>query len=258
MDEYPLSEKQIESYQHDGYIQLHDVLTAEELRRIRAAVDEVTEANIQRRQAEAGGLRDYDRVFLQMVNLWRVHDTIREYVFSPKLAGIARRLARTPRVRLWHDHALVKLPGDSKPSPWHQDLPYWPMNESGSLSCWMALDDVSVQNGCMQFIPGSHLWGSLPPINLSNPQDIFQYVPDKEKVEPKVMAMSAGSCTFHNGLTFHYASSNQTDRPRRAMITIYMPEGITYREQRHIVTDGLGLKPGELIARDLFPVLSEG
>ncbi|WP_442956048.1 phytanoyl-CoA dioxygenase family protein [Paenibacillus sp. MMO-177] len=51
-------------------------------------------------------------------------------------------------LRLFHDHALLKMPQDSKPTPWHQDLPYWPMNEPGALSIWIALDDVDEHNGC--------------------------------------------------------------------------------------------------------------
>ena len=135
------------------------------------------------------------------------------------------------------------MPGDSKASPWHQDLPYWPMNEARALSCWMALDDVDECNGCMQFVPRSHTWGKFEPINLVNAQSLFDLVPDRDSKDfmPQVMRMPAGSCTFHHGLTFHYASSNQTGEPRRAMITIYMPEGITYNGRRHIVTDGLDL-----------------
>jgi len=134
------------------------------------------------------------------------------------------------------------------------------MNEPGALSCWMALDDVDERNGCMQFVPKSHTWGMLEPINLIHAQSIFDLVPDRERKDftPAVMRMPAGSCTFHNGLTFHYASANCTDRPRRAIITIYMPDGITFSGKGHVVTDGLGLEAGKPIAGHMFPVLAEG
>ena len=259
MNEYPITEEQIRFYEENGYIQLFDVLTPEELEASRAAMEEILNASLGPQVDRSAGRSDYEKIFVQKVNLWRVHEGMRQYVLNPKIAEIARRLSRSSRVRLWHDHALVKLPEDSKPSHWHQDLPYWPMVETGALSCWMALDDVNTENGCMQFVPKSHTWGRFPGINLVNPQDLFGMVPEPEtkSFEPVVMAMPAGSCTFHNGLTFHYASPNRTNRPRRAMITIYMPEGIHYKEQGHVVTDGLGLKDGQLLEGEMFPVLAE-
>lgn len=260
MSLYPLTEEQIEFYQQNGYVQLHDVLTAEELAEVRQALDEVMNKPLEKAFDRVGHNPDYDKVFHQKVNLWREHEGIKRFVFNPKLAEIARRLAGVPRIRLWHDHALIKMPGDSKPSPWHQDLPYWPMNEEGALSCWMALDDVDENNGCMAFIPGSHKVGRLDPINLVNPQDIFGFEASGhlKGVPPAIMRMKAGSCTFHNGLTFHYAFPNRTDKPRRAMIVIYMPDGTTYSGKRHICTDGQGLEVGQLLAGELFPVLAEG
>ena len=68
--------------------------------------------------------------------------------------------------------------------------------------------------------------------------------------------MSAGSCTFHNGLTFHYAPPNRSSAVRRAFVVIYMPDGTTYSGQRHICTDGLGLSIGRPIAGEMFPVLT--
>lgn len=255
---YPLTDEQIRFYQEKGYIQLFDVLTSEELEAARAALADANQMSLDAKHHTSGGKPEYERIFVQKVNLWTVHDGLRRYVLSPKIADIARRLAQTSRVRLWHDHALIKMPGDSKASAWHQDLPYWPMNESGALSCWMALDDVDMENGCMQFVPESHSWGKFEPINLVDAQSIFDLVPgpDEKDFTPVVMRMPAGSCTFHNGLTFHYASPNKTERPRRAMITIYMPEGITYNGRNHIVTDGQNLQVDEPIAGELFPVLA--
>lgn len=255
MDEYHLSDDQIAFYRENGYIQLHDVLTPEELRDAQQVMDALIEANTSR-HADDGS--DYSKVFLQMVNLWRVDEGVRRLALNTRLAGIARRLGGFERVRLWHDHALVKMPGDSRVTPWHQDLVYWPMNEDGALSCWMALDDVDERNGCMQFIPRSHLLGRLEPINLVNPQNIFDLANHRDMTleAARPMPMKAGSCTFHDGKTFHFATANQTDRPRRAMVMIYMADGTTYNGNRHVVTDGLGLEPGARLEGDLFPLLA--
>ncbi|MCC6730466.1 MAG: phytanoyl-CoA dioxygenase family protein [Chthonomonadales bacterium] len=258
MTTYPLSEEQVRFYQENGYIQLFDVLPPDELARTRSALDDANRLTLDARHHTSAANPEYERVFVQKVNLWRVHEGMRRYVLNARVAEIARRLAGAERIRLWHDHALVKMPGDSRESPWHQDLPYWPMNESGALSCWMALDDVDERNGCMQFVPRSQSWGQLEPIRLVNAQDLFGLVtePETKDFTPVVMRMPAGSCTFHHGLTFHYASANSTDRPRRAIITIYMPDGTTYSGKPHVVTDGLGLVPGQAFEGPMFPVLA--
>ncbi len=258
-DEYPLTDEQINFYQENGYIQLHDVLTPEELEQARAALEAVDRRQLDARTHVSAANPEYEAIFVQKVNLWRVDAAMREVVLNPKVASIARRLAGAKRLRLWHDHALVKMPGKSKPSAWHQDLPYWPMKEPGALSCWMALDDVSEANGCMSFVPRSHSWGRLEPIRLGDPQDLFGLVDDPESKDftPRPMPMRAGSCTFHHGLTFHYAGPNTTDRPRRAMVTIYMPDGTTYNGAPHVVTDPLAMSAGEPLAGELFPVLAE-
>jgi phytanoyl-CoA hydroxylase len=255
--DYPLTAEQVEFYRRNGYVRLPDVLTPEELDAARRGVDEAVRKREELSQSNLVD-SDYARVFVQMVNLWQVSDILRPCVLSAKLASIAKRLSGFQSVRLWHDHALVKMPGDSKPSPWHQDLPYWPHDRSGSLSCWMALDDVTEENGCMWFVPGSHQWGRLEPISLTDPQDIFSLVPDPagKDFTPVPQPLKAGSCTFHDSLLFHYAGPNRTERPRRALITIYMENGTRYTAAPHCVTDPLGLKAGDALEGDLFPVLA--
>ncbi len=257
MAEYPLTEEQIDSYRRDGFVELHDILSAEEVADLRDALEEAMQAP-STSGVDRTGRSDYDRVFLQKVNLWADHEGVRRFTCHPRIAEVARRLAGADRIRLWHDHALIKPHVDSKPSPWHQDLPYWPMEQQGALSCWLALDDVDETNGCMHFVPKSHTWGKLEPINLINPQDIFGLTPEPAEKDftPRPVPLKAGSCTFHNGLTFHYAPANRGSTPRRALVIIFMPDGTTFSGKLHCVTHDLGLSPGDPIIGERFPVLA--
>jgi ectoine hydroxylase-related dioxygenase (phytanoyl-CoA dioxygenase family) len=261
MNDYPVTEEQIRFYEENGYVQLHDVLPMNEVEELRSAI-EVAVDDRKKYQLNQGPRQDpeYEKVFLQMVNLWEHYPAIKKYVMNERIAEIARKLARTPYVRLWHDHALIKYPKDSKPTAWHQDMVYWPMNETGALSCWMALDDVTVENGCMFFIPGTHKLGPLDPIDLANAtsERLLEFLPDAGRggARSVAMEMRAGSCTFHHGLTFHYAGPNTTDRPRRAMVTIYMPAGITYRKHEHLVGDRGNLTVGKEFYGPLFPIVA--
>ncbi len=252
-----VTDEQVAFYRENGFVEIDDVLTPEEVERFGRQVDDIYRED--RAGIHTSGQNSaYGKVLDQRVNLWRDDEVMRGFVFDRRLAEIARRLCGAQAVRLWHDQALLKQPGDSRPTPWHQDLPYWPMNESGALSLWMALDDVDERNGAMSFIPGSQRVGALPGINLVDPQDIFAMVPKGELagVRPLTAKMRAGSCTFHNGLCFHYAGANTTTRPRRAMVVIYMPDGTTFNGRGHICTQGLGLQAGAPLAGDMFPLLA--
>jgi phytanoyl-CoA hydroxylase len=239
-------------------VRLPQVLTPEELAGARSSLAEAMAMSLEGGVDRTGARSDYDRVFLQKVNLWRDHEGIRRLALHPRLAGIARRLSGAEHVRLWHDHALIKPHEDSKASPWHQDLPYWPMEAPRALSCWLALDDVDETNGCMHFVRRSHTWGKLEPINLVAPQDIFALVPEPEGKDftPVPVPLKAGDCTFHNCLTFHYAPPNRGAADRRAFIIIYMPDGTEYTGKMHPVTGRLDLQPGDRLEGEWFPVLA--
>jgi ectoine hydroxylase-related dioxygenase (phytanoyl-CoA dioxygenase family) len=210
-----LSKEKINFYRENGFVQVDNVLTPEELSELRFYLEEVMETNngLSIKTDNKGGA--YYKVLNQRVNTWRDHGGITKYVFHPRFAKLALQLSGANGMRLFHDHALLKMPGDSKATPWHQDFPYWPMNKDIALktiSIWIALDDVDEQNGCMMFLPKSHNIGQLKPINLAEPEDLFEYAKGTgiEEKKPVIVKMKAGSCTFHNGLTFHYAHANHT------------------------------------------------
>lgn len=259
MSQMPITEEQVRFYEENGFAKFENVLTTDEVGTLREAVARAV-ADKERLKLNLGPRTDegYAKVFLQMVNLWERYPVVEEYLHHPRVAEIARRLTHSSAVRLWHDQALIKYPKDSKPTAWHQDTVYWPMNEDGGLSCWMALDDVTVERGCMWFIPGSHKLGRLPSVDLGNTSadGPLTLLPGSFRdVKPVAVPLKPGSCTFHNGLTFHYAGPNVTDSPRRAMVTIFMPAGTTYRKHPHLVGDRSGLEPGEEFHGPLFPVL---
>ena len=168
MNPYQITEEQIRFYEENGYVRLDNVLTMPDVDMLRAALATAIEDK-NKLNLNLGPRTDegYAKVFLQMVNLWERYPLFEEYVHNVRVAEITRRLSRSSAVRLWHDQALIKYPKDSKATAWHQDSPYWPMNEPGALSCWMALDDVTVARGCMWFVPGSHKVGPLPPVDLA-------------------------------------------------------------------------------------------
>jgi ectoine hydroxylase-related dioxygenase (phytanoyl-CoA dioxygenase family) len=253
-----IQKEKIDFYRKNGFVQVDNVLTPDELNELREYLDEAMGADqgMSFQTDKQGGA--YYKVLNQRVNTWRDHAGMARYVTHGRFAEMARLLTGASGMRLFHDHALLKMPGDSKPTPWHQDSTYWPMNEDGAMSIWIALDDVDERNGCMMFVPESRRIGKLNPIDLANPQDIFEYTKGTEHEHTKsiICPMKAGSCTFHDGLTFHYAHANVTNKPRRALAIIYVPDGTTYNGKSHPVTNGQELETGKPIRGSLFPLLA--
>jgi len=252
----PLTGEQIAAYQTNGFLACPDVLSPNEVRGFRDALAQATS------RPGTGYFFREGQQYTQHVNLWTTSDAVRPYVFNPKLAEMARQLSQSQRVRLWHDQEIIKMPGN-RASSWHQDLTVWPMVEAGPLTCWIAMVDVTVQMGCMSFIPGSHRWGrlavqSLPNDMLDSLEGVALLVPEDKRdlVKPTTIEVKAGSCTFHNALTLHYAAPNQTQQPREGFIINYVPDDITFNGKKHVTTDHLNLTPGQPIAGDLFPVLA--
>jgi ectoine hydroxylase-related dioxygenase (phytanoyl-CoA dioxygenase family) len=258
--DHPVPDEKVSFFQANGYVRFDDVLGDEELDRLRSGV-EAARSDRKSRSRDLAGDGDGAERILQMINLWEHHPEVRDYVLGGRIARMAKRLTGSSTIHLYHDQALVKEPGPSAPSPWHQDQPYWPSKEPGMISCWMALDDVTVERGCMQFIPGSHRWGEFPPISFSGGPELKSYLSDEQKEhwDPVPVELEAGSCTFHHGLTFHYTNANTTDRVRRALVTIFIPDGVTYgpdEDMESPFADSITSAVGEPLRGERFPKLA--
>jgi len=258
--EYPVPDEKVDFFQENGYVALRDVLNDREVEALRRGVGKARDEREDAARDLAGDDEEAERI-LQMINLWEQYPEVQAYIQGGRVAKMAQRLTGSSSVRLYHDQALVKEPGPSAPSPWHQDQPYWPSAEPGMLSCWMALDDVTVERGCMQFIPGSHKWGEFPPISFEGEgAALKEHVSEEQKAQwnPQPVELEAGSCTFHHGLTFHYANANTTDHIRRALVAIFIPEGITYgpdEDMDNPFEDSITSEVGEPLRGTRFPQL---
>ena len=110
----------------------------------------------------------------------------------------------------------------------------------------------------MTFLPGVQHRTDLRPQDLANEDDLMALWPGL-RYEPRVtLPLRVGDCTFHSGFTPHMAHANDTDIARVAHIIIYMDAETTYTGAKHVITDPLGLTPGEVLAGEMFPRLPLG
>lgn len=264
MQTVSITDRDVQFFQENGYLQLPHFFTGDEMKELGDALDKtVADKRARLLNADRTVSDDYARVFNQMVNLWEDYPVFQKFTFNPQLAEVARRISQCRRLVLYHDHALIKPGGErSKETNWHQDAPYWPMNETGALSAWIAVDDVTPENGCMQFVPGSHKYGRLAPVPLgTDGASVLKTIAETGvavDVEPVVMAMEAGGVTFHHGCTFHYATPNRTDKPRRAFAIIYIPDYVTYNGRWDAGGGQDDLETGKPFRGAKHPILATG
>ncbi|MCQ6557210.1 phytanoyl-CoA dioxygenase family protein [Paenibacillus mendelii] len=249
-----LTQEQVSFFKENGYLIVDNFYTREQIAEYKAALEETRHAEGEHSfvHNQGGPYSMYE----QKVNLWRDFPKIRELTFDPRRAAMVKQLTDATEVRLFHDHYLIKPPMDSRASNWHQDQPAWPISEVGPINCWIPFQDVTIQNGAMAYVAGSHRWGVVK--YKANRDDEQIEVEGKSSGETKVVAVpiQAGSFLFHHGLTLHYAYPNKTDQPRYAMTVIYLPDWTTYNGNRHPVTEGLHLTKGQRFNHDMFPVLT--
>jgi len=260
-----ITTSQVEFYQENGYIIIEDFLNASELEIWRAAVsDAISERKGQKIPGRPGKIDEddginkdseyYSKVFDQLINLWQTSDKVKELMLNPDLGEMAAKLAGVDGIRIWHDQALFKKPW-ANPTSWHLDTPFWSFSDRRALSIWVALDDATLANGCLFFIPGSQKGTGFENLGINKNMDsIFTVYPQYNTTATVAAPMKAGSCSFHNGLTIHGAHANMTPGSRRAMTCAYMPDGNTYNGKQNILPDAevAKLAVGDLLQNDVL------
>jgi phytanoyl-CoA hydroxylase len=205
---------------------------------------------------EADGINEdsdyFAKVFDQLLNLWQTNSEVKEMMFDQRIGKMAAQLAGVNGIRIWHDQALIKRPW-ANPTAWHLDTPFWSFSDRNAISIWVALDNATLENGCLFFIPGSHKLTSFDKITIGRNMDgVFETYPKLKNMATTAAPMKAGSCSFHNGLTVHGANANMTNGFRRAMTCAYMPEGNTFNGEPNILPDAYlkNLKIGDPLNND--------
>jgi ectoine hydroxylase-related dioxygenase (phytanoyl-CoA dioxygenase family) len=205
-----LTRGQIDAFNRDGFLKGIRVFDEAEIRAHRRYFDVLLE-----RILAAGG----DSYSISTAHL--KYPEVYDLLTHPRLVAIVKDLLGENVVG-WGSHYFCKMPHDGKRVSWHQDASYWPMTPSKTVTAWLAIDDSDVENACMRFIPGSHLYGHLT-WRLSEDDErnvLNQTVPDAERFgAPVDDVLKAGEISIHSDLTLHGSEANGSDR-RRCGLTL--------------------------------------
>lgn len=245
---YLLTEEKINYYQENGFVVIEDFLSQEELEdwrsKIMSAIRERAGKKMPGKDIKVGeddGINEdteyFGKVFDQLINLWQTDEEVRKLMMDERIGRMAADLAGVDGIRIWHDQALFKRPW-ANPTAWHLDTPFWSFSDRKALSIWIALDDATLENGCLYFMPGSFHSTTFENVSIGKNMDgIFQVYPQFANIASVAAPMKAGSCSFHNGLTVHGAGANMTKGFRRAMTCAYMPDGNVFNGKANVLPD---------------------
>ena len=201
-----LTKAQIAQYNDQGYLCPFDIFNSEEIAEIRAYFDDLLP------KAMAAGWNSYE------VTNWHKHcRSVYDLVTNNRILDYVQDLLGEILI-LRHSHFFAKLPGDGKRVSWHQDASYWPLTPSKVVSAWLAIDDVDVDNGAMQVIPGSHKNAQVAFEKSSKTENnvLNQTVhhPEKYGDGPVSLKLKAGHMSLHSDWILHGSEPNMSTRRR--------------------------------------------
>ncbi len=212
-----LTAEQIADFNRDGYLKGMRIFSDEEMAGIRAYFDQLLAATL-----AAGG----DSYSISTAHLR--HGRVYDLLTHPRIMAYVKDLLGE-NVIGWGSHFFCKMPGDGRRVAWHQDSSYWPLTPSKAVTAWLAIDDASVENACMRYIPASHRLGHLTYTLSENDEAnvLNQTVADVEKLgEPVDVELKAGEISIHSDLLLHGSEANQSSRRRCGLTLRYCPADV--------------------------------
>ena len=260
-DDAELSADQLQHYREHGYVHGIDLLSDEQVAALRDALARMTEADYPHAE-HLSGTRGGQTPVVHFQGAWLVEPVYHDLVFNPRVARPAARLLDAPQVRFLHDQVFYKPARHGGVVAWHQDYSYWTRTTPpGHLTCFIALDDTDLDNGCLHMIPGSHKWELLKQSTLIGDESDMDAIKDQltpeqlEAFAPAPIELKAGQGSFHDCMTVHGSYPNRSDRPRRGIVLNYMKPDTKSATDRPIMRGAAVVPPGKIIEGDYFPLV---
>jgi hypothetical protein len=208
-----LSPDQIRQFNDHGYLTPISVLAEKEVADCRAKF-----AEFEAREGGklTGGVRNKSHLFLRWVYDLATHPAILDTVED--LIG--------PNILLYHAQWFIKEPHTPQFVSFHQDSAYWSLSQAQGLSAWIALEPATIENGCMQVIPDSHLT-ALAHADRRSPENLLwrgQTVAEElDTTKAVAMPLKAGEMSIHHARIVHGSGANRSDTRRIGYSLRYIP-----------------------------------
>ncbi|MBL9092183.1 MAG: phytanoyl-CoA dioxygenase family protein [Planctomycetaceae bacterium] len=261
-ERYRLSDEQVAFFHENGYLAGVRMLDDEQVERLREELNDMFNPECDGHELfyeyHSNESADPSRILFHALGAWRLRPAFHDILWNPRFTMAASQLL-DGAVRFWHDQLFCKPARDGGVVAWHQDYSYWTRTvPMAHLTCWIGLDDATVDNGCLQYIPKSHRWNLLPITGLAGKMDAIRKVLTEEQMaqfNPVAIELKKGECSFHHPLLIHGSQENRTDRPRRAVVLNVVRDGVRSDSDDPLLKGVPSVPKGEPIAGQFFPLL---
>jgi ectoine hydroxylase-related dioxygenase (phytanoyl-CoA dioxygenase family) len=236
MEARTISPAEMARYQQDGWMVYGPILMPEELEGLRTHVDRLIASLPAGKRPEAMDMAHVgDDFLLGICSHSRILDVVEQFI--------------GPDIALFASHLIAKPKGDGKAVPWHQDSTYWPLEPMRVMTLWLAVDESTVENGCMRVIPGTHRMGPLNHQDVKNLSESVLHLeadPRQIREEDAVdVVLRPGECSFHEPDLLHGSQPNHSEKRRCGYTMRFMPAGTRMRREGYWEDHPLYLLRGE-------------
>lgn len=206
-------------FENDGYYFPLQVLSSKQAADSKSRLTQIAESEFVANLGNRG----------QINQLHVVCPFVNKIIRSPAILDAVETILG-PDLLVWGTSVFMKPPRSQSFVSWHQDLTYWGLNNDHQVAVWVALGPVNRDNGCMRFIPESHLMGQKAHRDVVDESNILtrgQHV-DVEFDPAKAVdvVLEPGQASFHHGHLLHCSGANNTDFPRIGIVINYISTSV--------------------------------
>lgn len=209
-----MTDAQLTQYKQDGYTVCERLLPDSDLEAMTAHIDRyVAEQSRTRRPEHLDKPHIDDPRFL-------------DFCAHPAILDVVEQIIG-PNIVLFASQIICKAKGDGLAVPWHQDAVFWPLEPPEVTTLWLAIDDSTIENGCLRVIPGTHSGGPIEHVPAENPRTkvLHMGLPPEAVDESRAVdvLLSRGECSFHAPHLIHGSAPNTSSKRRCGYTMRFMP-----------------------------------
>ena len=262
---YLLSKEQVEFFREYGYLSGVRILNDRQVEILREELAQLADPSHPGHELfyeyHSNESSNPNTVLFHALGAWRITPGFHDLLWNPAFTVPASQLLDGP-VRFWHDQLFCKPARHGGVVAWHQDYSYWTRTQPlAHLTCWIGLDDSTRENGCLQYIPGSHRWPDLPITGLAGDMEAIHGVLSDEQRQqfekPVAVELKKGEGSFHHPRLVHGSFANRSHRSRRATVINVMRDGVRSATNEPLLEGVPAISPGEKISGRFFPLLHD-
>jgi len=262
-EQYKLSKQQVDFFKENGYLGGVKMLDEHQINHLKKELADIADPKHPGHELfyefHSNESTNPDTILFHALGAWRITEGFHDVLWNPRFLVAASQLLGDHGVRFWHDQLFWKPPKKGGVVAWHQDYSYWTRTKPvAHLTCWCSLDDATVENGCLQYVPGSHRWGLLDKPNLAGDLlSIMDYLSEDQKKEfkPVHVEVKAGEAIFHHSLTLHGSGENKSNHARRAFVINVFAYGVRSDSDSPMLEGVPPVPKGEKMEGQFFPLL---